>query len=64
MYHTNMRNIESAHLKIDVPILVVCVNLTPIIEWYVVGCGSKNAFQKDMLKKNWTYHYSTDEMCS
>ena len=25
----------------------------PIFKWYEVWCGSKNAYQKDMFKKDW-----------
>ena len=37
--------------KIDVPNLVTYLNCTPIIERYMVGCGSKNTYQKDMCLK-------------
>ena len=30
------------------PNSVISVNLTPIFEWYVVRCGSKNGYQEDM----------------
>ena len=33
------------------PILVTDLNWTPIFEWCVVKCGSKNGFQKDMCLK-------------
>ena len=28
--------------------LVTCLNRAPTYEWYVVWCGSKNGYQKDM----------------
>ena len=36
--------------KVDVPNLVTYLNRTPIIEWYVVRCGSKNGYQKGIIR--------------
>ena len=30
------------------PNLVTALNWTPIFEWYVIRCGFKNGYQKDM----------------
>ena len=32
------------------PNLVTYLNRTPIIEWYVVRCGSKNGYQKGIIR--------------
>ena len=34
--------------KVDVPNLVIDLIWTPVFEWYVVKCGSKNRYQVDM----------------
>ena len=34
--------------KVDNPYLVNSLNWTPTFEWYVVGYGFKNGYQKDM----------------
>jgi hypothetical protein len=34
-----------------VPNLITYLNWTPILEWHVVWCGSKNRYQKDMCLK-------------
>ena len=38
--------------KVDMPNSVTYCNETPIIKWYVVKCGSKNGYQKDMSLKD------------
>ena len=38
-------------LKVDVSISVPSLDWTPIFEWYVVRCGSKNIYQKDTCLK-------------
>ena len=41
-------------VKVDVPNSVTYLNRTPIFEWYVDKCGSKNGYQKNMcLQKYW-----------
>ena len=37
--------------KVDMPNSVTYRNQTPTCEWYVVWCGSKNGYQKDMRSK-------------
>ena len=37
--------------KVDNPYLVTFLIMTPILEWYVIWCGSKNGYQKDMSLK-------------
>ena len=34
--------------------LVTYFNWTPIFEWFLVGCGSKNRHEKDMFESDWT----------
>jgi hypothetical protein len=34
--------------EVDMPNLVSSLNWTPIVEWCVVKCGSKNGYPKDM----------------
>ena len=41
----------SHYPKVDMPNLVAELNQTPISEWYVVRCGSKSGYQKDMCLK-------------
>ena len=38
------------------PNLVAYLNRTPILEWFVVWCGSKNKYQKDMCLKEIGLH--------
>jgi hypothetical protein len=44
----------SADYKVDVPKSNTTIICTPIFEWYVVRCGSKNNYQKDMFHRHWT----------
>ena len=37
------------------PNSITYLNWTPIIEWYVVWCGSKNKYQKAIFNKRWDY---------
>ena len=37
-------------LKVDVPNLNTTVIWTPVFEWYMVKCGSKNWPQKDVFQ--------------
>ena len=37
--------------QVDDPYLVAFLTKTPIFEWYVVRCGSKNGYQKHMCFK-------------
>ena len=39
------------HAKVDTPNLVSFLNQTPIFEWYMVRCGTKNGYIKDMYSK-------------
>ena len=39
---------------VDVSISVIDPNQTPTFEWYVIRCGSKDGYQKDMFKRDWT----------
>ena len=34
--------------KVSMPYWPAYLNWTPMFEWYVVGCGSKNGHHKDM----------------
>ena len=36
--------------KVDVHSLVFDLKLTPIFEWHIVGCESKNGHQKNVIK--------------
>ena len=38
-------------LRVDVPNSNTTIIQTPILDWYVVKCGSKNRHQKDMCSK-------------
>ena len=42
--------------KADVPNLVTYLYQTPIFEWYVVRCGSKNRYQNDLCLKEIGLH--------
>ena len=33
---------------VDMPNSITYLDQTPIFEWYLVRCGSKNRYQKDM----------------
>ena len=35
------------------PTSVISLNRTPIFEWYVVWCGSKNRYQRHVFIKDW-----------
>ena len=37
--------------EVGMPYLVTYLYRTPILEWYVISCGSKNGHQKDMCLK-------------
>ena len=37
--------------KVDMPNSVTHLIWTPIFEWYVARCGSKNGYKKDMCLK-------------
>ena len=38
-------------IKVDLPNLVTYLDWTPIFEWYVVICDSKNRYETDMCLK-------------
>ena len=38
-------------VKVDNPYLFTFLIRTPIIEWYVVWCGCRSRYQKDMCLK-------------
>ena len=40
--------------KVDMSKLDILKFWTPLSEWYVVRCGSKNWHQKDVFKRKWT----------
>jgi hypothetical protein len=42
--------------KVDVPNSVVNLNQTSIFEWYMVWCGFKNGYQKDVSLKELGIH--------
>ena len=42
------------HYQVDDPYSVAFLTKTPIFNWYVVWCGSKNGYQKHVLQKDWT----------
>lgn len=31
--------------------IVICIHQTPVIEWYVIRCGSKDGYAEDICKK-------------
>ena len=41
---------------VDVPNLITYLTCTPIFEWYVVWCGYKNEYKKDMCLKEIGLH--------
>ena len=41
-------------MEVDVPNSVTSLYWTPIFEWYVVRCASKNGYQKNMFRRDWT----------
>ena len=43
--------VEWTRGKVDNPYLVTFLSQAPTFEWYVVKCGSKNKFQKEMCSK-------------
>ena len=43
--------VETPSPKVDVSNMVNCFDWTPIFEWYVVRCDSKNGYQKDVIKR-------------
>ena len=47
---------ENLGAKVDEPNLITYLNWTPIFEWCVVRCGSKNGYQKDMCLKEIGLH--------
>ena len=42
--------------KVDNPYSVTFLIRTPVIEWYVVWCGTKNGYQKGMCLKEVGLH--------
>jgi hypothetical protein len=42
-------------VKVEVPSSVAYLDQAPIFEWYVVRCGSKNIYHKDMCIKRLDY---------
>ena len=42
--------------KVDLPESVTYLNRTSIFEWYVVWCGSKNRYHKDMFLRSIALH--------
>ena len=47
--------------NVDVLNLITYRNRTPIFEWYVVRCGSKNNYQKKhVYERNWTARSTYD----
>lgn len=45
------KTVIEAVIKVDVCNANVAIMWTPIIEWFIVRCGSKNGYQKDMCLK-------------
>ena len=45
---------ENLHSIVDMPNSVIDLSQTPIFEWYVVRCDSKNGYQKNIFKRKWT----------
>ena len=41
---------------VDVPNLITYLTCTPIFEWYLVWCGYKNEYKKDMCLKEIGLH--------
>ena len=44
------------HFKVDIPNSITYFDWTPLFEWYVVRCSSKNGDQKDMCLKEIGLH--------
>ena len=57
-YGLSLKAPNSLHptFKANVPNLVTCLNKTPLFEWYMVRCGSKNGYQKDTCLKETGLH--------
>ena len=49
-YFNDKTEIEAV-IKVDAPNANIAIMWTPIIEWYIVRCGSKNGYQKHMCLK-------------
>ena len=55
MKHTQNHSPRSVCNKVDMPHLSTTIIKTPIFEWYVVMCGSKNWHQKrHVFKTYWS----------
>ena len=54
----NMENfiVQRCQHKEDVPNWVTYLNETPTFKWYVVRCGSKNVYKKDICLKDIRLH--------
>ena len=50
--------------KVGIPNPIIILKRTPIIECYVVGCGSKNGYQKDTCLKKYRITCSKYGTCS
>ena len=48
--------LSKLRIKVHVPNSVTYLNWTPILEWYVVRCGSKSRYQKDMCLEGIQLH--------
>ena len=48
--------LSKLRIKVDVPNSVTYLNWTPILEWYVVRCGSKSRNQKDLCLEEIRLH--------
>ena len=51
-----MRSLLLECYKVDVPNLDTYLNWTPIFEWRMVWCGSKNGYQEDMYVEEFRPH--------
>jgi hypothetical protein len=54
--NTRPHKVPTLSTKVEGPYLATLLIRTPIIEWYVVWCGSKNGYRKTMLWKEIGLH--------
>ena len=54
--NTKPHKVPTLSTKVDSLYLATLLIKTPIIEWYVVWCGSKNGYRKTMLLKEIGLH--------
>lgn len=51
----NLENHTLEYSKAYVPRLIAYLDWTHVLEWYVIGCGSKNIYQKKCIQRILNY---------